>query len=116
MKAIEQVGLTERATYFTNQLSGGQQQRTAIARSLVTEPDVIFADEPTGNLDSASGIQVMEVLQNLHSKQGRTIVLVTHEKTTAEYAERVIHILDGRIATDTRDFKRNHAKNVKHLK
>jgi len=116
MKAIEQVGLTERATYFTNQLSGGQQQRVAIARSLVTEPDIIFADEPTGNLDSASGIQVMGVLQDLHSKQGRTIVLVTHEKMTAEYAERVIHILDGRIATDTRDFKRNHAKNVKHLK
>jgi putative ABC transport system ATP-binding protein len=116
MKAIKQVGLTDRAEYFTNQLSGGQQQRVAIARSLVTEPDIIFADEPTGNLDSASGIQVMEVLQDLHDKQGSTIVLVTHEKTTAEYAERVIQLLDGRVDSDTRNFKRNGAKNKKRLK
>jgi len=88
----------------------------AIARSLVTEPDIIFADEPTGNLDSASGLQVMEVLQDLHDKEGSTIVLVTHEKATAEYAERVIHLLDGRVSSDSRDFKRNHAKKMKRLK
>tara|TARA_Y100000310_G_C20568554_1_gene756824 strand:+ start:305 stop:1045 length:741 start_codon:yes stop_codon:yes gene_type:complete len=116
MKAIEQVDLTDRAEYLTNQLSGGQQQRVAIARALVTEPDIIFADEPTGNLDSMSGLQVMDVLQDLHSKQGSTIVLVTHEKSTAEYANRIIHLLDGRIHSDTRGFKRKNAKGNKNPK
>lgn len=106
MHAIESVGLGDRATYYTNQLSGGQQQRTAIARALVTAPDVIFADEPTGNLDSASGNQVMEVLQGLHEEGGRTIILVTHEQRTAEHAKRIIHLLDGRVSTDTTKFKR----------
>jgi putative ABC transport system ATP-binding protein len=104
-KAIELVGLTERTNYMSNQLSGGQQQRVAIARSLVTQPEIIFADEPTGNLDSKSGMQVMQVLQRLH-KEGHTIILVTHERRTAEHAERIIHILDGNIQSDTRDFKR----------
>ena len=116
MKAIESVGLGDRATYYTNQLSGGQQQRTAIARSLVTEPDVIFADEPTGNLDSASGHQVMEVLQGLHDEGGRTIILVTHEESTAEHAKRIIRLLDGRIDTDTTKFKRITAKQSRTLK
>ncbi len=115
MKAIELVGLAHRAEYFTNQLSGGQQQRVAIARSLVSDPEVIFADEPTGNLDSASGVVVMETLQNLH-RQGHTIILVTHEHTTARHAERIIHIKDGRIATDTNDFQRVIANAVDTLK
>ena len=105
MKAIDAVGLTDRAHFMTNQLSGGQQQRVAIARSLVTNPKIIFADEPTGNLDSASGRQVMSILQSLH-REGHTIILVTHERKTAEHAQRIIHILDGKIDQDRRDFKR----------
>ncbi|MDD5751601.1 MAG: ABC transporter ATP-binding protein [Candidatus Peribacteraceae bacterium] len=115
MKAIKAVGLTDRATYLSNQLSGGQQQRVAIARALVTEPGVIFADEPTGNLDSASGKQVMEILQNLHDA-GHTIILVTHEKTTAEHAARIIRIMDGRIVADDTAFERRIAKQLKELK
>lgn len=114
-KAIDIVKLTERANYLSNQLSGGQQQRVAIARALVTEPEIIFADEPTGNLDSASGVQVLATLQDLH-RQGHTIILVTHERTTAEHAERIIHIMDGKIVTDTRDFKRKIADQVHVLK
>jgi len=105
LKAIETVGLTYRKDYLTSQLSGGQKQRVAIARALVTDPDVIFADEPTGNLDSTSGIAVMQALQQLH-KDGHTIILVTHERTTAEHAERIIYIRDGKIESDSRDFKR----------
>lgn len=113
-KAIETVGLTDRATYFSNQLSGGQKQRVAIARALVTEPEVIFADEPTGNLDSASGRQVMQALQKLHA-EGHTIILVTHERSTAEHAERIIHIRDGKIHEDTTDFKRKIASDSASL-
>lgn len=114
-KAIERVGLVERSQYLTNQLSGGQQQRVAIARSLVTEPDVIFADEPTGNLDSKSGIAVMKTLQELHD-QGHTIILVTHESTTAQHAERIIRIHDGLIEKDSKDFKRVLAREKENLK
>lgn len=114
-KAIETVGLSERKNYLSSQLSGGQKQRVAIARALVTQPDVIFADEPTGNLDSASGVAVMQALQQLH-KDGHTIILVTHEKATAEHAERIIRIKDGRIDTDTRDFKRIVAEHTTNLK
>jgi len=109
LKAIESVGLADRAEYFTNQLSGGQQQRVAIARSLVTEPELIFADEPTGNLDSTSGSQVMEILQNLH-QNGHTVILVTHEQYTAEHADRIIKLMDGRIEKDTTKFKTINAK------
>ena len=103
--AIDSVGLSHRKGYFTNQLSGGELQRTAIARALVTDPEIIFADEPTGNLDSASGKQVMSILQRLHA-EGRNVILVTHERKTAEHAERILHILDGKIDSDTRDFTR----------
>lgn len=115
MEAIKAVDLEDRATYGTNQLSGGQQQRTAIARALVTEPDVIFADEPTGNLDSKSGNQVMQAIQDLHDQGGRTIILVTHEQSTAAHAKRIIHLLDGNIDTDTTNFKRLKAKKNRNL-
>lgn len=115
IKAIKAVDLEDRALYYTNQLSGGQQQRTAIARALVTEPDVIFADEPTGNLDSKSGNQVMEAIQELHDEGGRTIILVTHEKSTAAHAKRIIHLLDGNIDQDTTKFKRLKATKNSNL-
>jgi len=115
LKAIHSVGLQDRALYRTNQLSGGQQQRVAIARTLVTHPAIIFADEPTGNLDSASGRQVMTILQNLN-REGHTVILVTHERKTAEHAERIIHILDGKIDQDTRDFVRAMANQESPLK
>jgi putative ABC transport system ATP-binding protein len=100
-EAIKSVGLEHRINNLSNQLSGGEQQRVAIARALVNNPSIIFADEPTGNLDSQSGQQVMEIIQNLN-KQGKTIVLVTHDKTTAEHANRIILLKDGLIASDTK--------------
>lgn len=98
-KAIESVGLTHRINNLSNQLSGGEKQRVAIARALVTNPSIIFADEPTGNLDSKSGQAVMEILEDL-SEQGHTIVLVTHESYTARHAERIIKLKDGLIISD----------------
>ena len=115
LKAIDLVGLSDRTDYYSSQLSGGQKQRVAIARSLVTNPDVIFADEPTGNLDSASGVAIMQALQTLNDK-GHTIILVTHERTTAEHAKRIVHIRDGRIVSDSTDFKRAIAGNLSELK
>jgi len=98
--AIKSVGLSHRADNLSNQLSGGERQRVAIARALIRNPSVLFADEPTGNLDSKSGAQVMQILQDLNIKQGHTIVLVTHETYTAEHAERVLRIKDGLLAAD----------------
>jgi putative ABC transport system ATP-binding protein len=98
-QALESVGLGHRLNYFTNQISGGEKQRVAIARALVNDPAVIFADEPTGNLDSKSGGTVMRILQKLN-EEGRTIILVTHEMDTAEHAKRLIKIKDGHIVTD----------------
>jgi len=98
-KAIESVGLAHRMTHYSNQLSGGEQQRVAIARAIVNNPSVIFADEPTGNLDSKSGQQIMEILQDLN-EQGHTIILVTHEQYTAEMAKRIIKLKDGQIVSD----------------
>lgn len=99
-KAIESVGLTHRINNLSNQLSGGERQRVAIARALIREPSVIFADEPTGNLDSKSGMQVMQLLQRLNLEEKHTIILVTHETYTSEHAERILRIKDGLIQTD----------------
>jgi len=107
--AISMVGLTARLHHESSQLSGGEKQRVAIARALVNKPQVIFADEPTGNLDSKSGSQIMEFIERLHS-QGHTIILITHETYTSEYAERIIHLKDGRIESDEKVPKRRHAK------
>ncbi|HWQ60190.1 MAG TPA: ABC transporter ATP-binding protein [Candidatus Fimivivens sp.] len=97
--ALEAVGMTHRAKYLSGQLSGGEKQRVAIARALVNDPDIIFADEPTGNLDSKSGLQVMRILQRLNDS-GHTVILVTHETLTAEHAKRIIRVVDGHIVSD----------------
>ena len=108
-KALEAVGLSHRLGHFSNQLSGGEKQRVAIARALVNNPEVIFADEPTGNLDSKSGDQVMGILEDLN-KQGKTIILVTHEQDTANHAERLIKIKDGRLVEDKSIINRRSVK------
>ena len=97
--SLEAVGMGSRMNHKPNELSGGQRQRVAIARALVNTPSIILADEPTGNLDSQTGIEIMALFDRLHS-QGNTIVLVTHEHDIAEYAHRVIHIRDGQVFSD----------------
>lgn len=97
--ALRAVGMEHRINYFSNQLSGGEKQRVAIARALVNDPEIIFADEPTGNLDSKSGLQVMKILQQLNN-EGHTVILVTHETYTAQHAKRILTVKDGRIVSD----------------
>ena len=113
-KALEAVGLSHRLNYFTNQISGGEKQRVAIARALVNDPAVIFADEPTGNLDSKSGNIVMEILQRLN-EEGRTIILVTHEMDTANHAKRIIRLKDGNIISDEKVVNRTIATAEREL-
>jgi putative ABC transport system ATP-binding protein len=106
--ALASVGMSHRLHYFTNQISGGEKQRVAIARALVNDPAVIFADEPTGNLDSKSGNTVMHILQTLNEK-GRTIILVTHETDTANHAKRIIRVKDGELLSDEKVSRRTIA-------
>jgi putative ABC transport system ATP-binding protein len=101
MAALESVGLLERASHLPNELSGGQQQRVAVARALVTDPAILLADEPTGNLDSESSLEIMKLLRDLN-QQGRTIVLITHEADIAAFAQRVVRLRDGVIVSDER--------------
>jgi len=110
IKAIDAVGLSHRIGHEAFQLSGGEKQRVAIARALVLEPQVVFADEPTGNLDSKSGKIVMEILQRLNEEEGKTIILITHETYTAEHAHRIIRVIDGTIESDTVVKTRHHAR------
>lgn len=96
MKAVEMVGLTDRINHKPNEMSGGQQQRTAIARAIAGEPDIILADEPTGNLDSKSGKEIMDILVSLNNK-GKTIILITHDLIMAQYSGRMLRICDGEL-------------------
>jgi putative ABC transport system ATP-binding protein len=100
MEALKSVGLAERAHHHPNQLSGGQQQRVAIARGLINQPSLLLADEPTGNLDSRTSVEVMGIFQRLNTEQGITVLLITHEHDIAEYATRIVSFRDGRIVTD----------------
>jgi len=100
-KMLERVGLGDRLKNAPNQLSGGQQQRVAIARALINEPSILFADEPTGNLDSKSGDEIKDLFKKLH-KEGKTIIMVTHEKYIAKMAKRLLNIKDGKIVKDTK--------------
>ena len=99
MEVLERMNIAHRAGHFPQQLSGGQQQRVAIARAVVTDCPLILADEPTGNLDSTNGLEVMELLSELN-RQGTTVVIVTHSQRDAKFAHRVIHLLDGRIVSE----------------
>ena len=100
LAAIELVGLSHRVNHESNELSGGEKQRVAIARSLINSPEIIFADEPTGNLDSKTGKIIIDFIQKLNDEKGHTILLITHENSTAEHAKRIIRIQDGEIVSD----------------
>ena len=102
LKALADVGLNGRETHTPAELSGGQQQRVAIARAIVTEPSVLFADEPTGNLDSARKVEIMQLLVQLNKERGITVVMVTHESDIATYARRIITFVDGKVEKDER--------------
>ena len=105
LTVLTKVGLAERRDHRPNELSGGQRQRIAIARALVNDPAILIADEPTGNLDTKSSLEIMDIFCDLH-KQGRTIIMVTHEPDIAAYAERVVHVRDGRIVKDEQNADR----------
>jgi putative ABC transport system ATP-binding protein len=109
MDALTAVGLADRFHHYPNQLSGGQQQRVAIARALVTEPTILLADEPTGNLDTRTSIEVMGIFQRLNVERGITVLLITHEMDIAEYGTRLVRFRDGRIQVDQKVLKRRNA-------
>jgi putative ABC transport system ATP-binding protein len=109
--ALQMVGLGDRVEHFTSQLSGGQQQRVAIARALVNRPSILLADEPTGNLDSRTSVEIMQIFQDLN-EQGLTIVLVTHEPDIAQFAKRIVVFRDGKIRKDDWVEERSHAAKV----
>jgi putative ABC transport system ATP-binding protein len=109
MDALTSVGLAERFHHYPNQLSGGQQQRVAIARALVTQPAILLADEPTGNLDTRTSIEVMGIFQKLNRERGITIIVITHEMDIAEYGTRFIRFRDGKIQMDQKILKRRDA-------
>jgi len=111
-EAVVSVGLAHRMHYQSIQLSGGEKQRVAIARALVNNPEVIFADEPTGNLDSKSGQAIIEIIQKLNEEMGHTIILITHETYTAEYAERIIRLHDGQIVSDEKVTNRRKGTDI----
>lgn len=115
IEVLKSVGLEHRINFYTNQISGGEKQRVAIARALVNRPSVIFADEPTGNLDSKSGVAIMKILQDLN-EQGNTIILVTHETYTSEHAKRIIKVRDGELVDDYLVVNRRFAKDGEVLK
>ncbi len=112
LAALAQVGLSDRAEHFPSQLSGGQQQRVAIARALVNLPTILLADEPTGNLDSRTAVEIMDIFQHLNEERGLTIVLVTHEPDIAQFARRTLSFRDGKIRRDETLSKRPRASDV----
>jgi putative ABC transport system ATP-binding protein len=109
LAALASVGLESRTEHHPNQLSGGQQQRVAIARALLNDPSLILADEPTGNLDSRTSVEVLQILQNLQAERGITVILITHDHQVAEYASRIITFKDGRIVNDSRNLRQRVA-------
>lgn len=100
-QALSKVGLADRMDHHPSELSGGQQQRVAIARALVNNPSILMADEPTGALDSKTGIEIMTLFQKLHKEEGQTVIMVTHDQFVADHTDRIIRLIDGKIATDT---------------
>jgi putative ABC transport system ATP-binding protein len=108
--ALGAVGLGDRSHHFPNQLSGGQQQRVAIARALINEPSILLADEPTGNLDTRTSVEVMDIFQRLNEEREITVILITHERDIAEYGSRIVAFRDGRIQSDTIVTKRRVAR------
>jgi putative ABC transport system ATP-binding protein len=100
LAALASVGLENRAAHHPNQLSGGQQQRVAIARALMTEPPILLADEPTGNLDTRTGVEVLQIFRRLQEDRGITVILITHDRQVAEFASRIVNMRDGRVVSD----------------